>query len=136
MQTNFEDEDSSKVESVLINRFEKTVKGSLTYFLILCIIKQYGSIYGLRIKKILKEITNADSYIQDSSLYTILRHLEKNQRLLTSEMRERRRYYSLTEEGVKETVQGRNYWFKLIETSIEALNALDLVPKKINEEEI
>ena len=107
-----------------MERLEKDARGALTAILILSIIQKEEKIWGYQIKKELKEITNATSHIKDSSLYTVLRNLEKNYKLLSSEMKERRRYYSLTELGKQEITHAFEYWFSLIQTSMRAFEKL------------
>ena len=107
-----------------MERLEKDARGALTAILILSIIQKEEKIWGYQIKKELKEITNATSHIKDSSLYTVLRNLEKNYKLLSSEMKERRRYYSLTKLGRQEIAHAFEYWLGLVQTSISAFEKL------------
>lgn len=120
---------SSNVLS-LIDRLEKDAKGSLTTILILGIIKREGKTWGYQIKKTLKTITQGDSYIKDSSLYTSLRNLEVNYKLIKSEIKERRRYYSLTELGLQEIDQIYEYWQNLVQVGTEAFEKLNFPIEK------
>lgn len=108
----------------LIDRLEKDVKGSLTTLLILGIIRMESRTWGYQIKKRLKEVTNSEYYIKDSSLYTILRNLETHYKLVVSEMEERRRYYSLTKMGLQETDQAYDYWLNIIRTSMKSFQKI------------
>ncbi|MFX0094187.1 MAG: PadR family transcriptional regulator [Candidatus Hodarchaeota archaeon] len=111
-------------EPSLVKRLEKDAKGALTTILILCIIKQEGATWGYQIKKRLKDITHSDTYIKDSSLYTTLKSLEINYQLIISEMKERRRYYSLTVRGLQETSQVYAYWEEIVQTGKKAFEIL------------
>ena len=122
-------EQELKYDSLLLDRLEKHVKGSLNAVLILGIIKKEKRAYGWQIKKKLKEITKADTYIKDSSLYTILRNLENNHKLVTSEIYDQRRYYSVTELGKEEILRACHYWLDLFHVSKEAFEKLDLRSK-------
>jgi DNA-binding PadR family transcriptional regulator len=116
----------------LLNRLEKEIKGSLITLLILVIIMKNEKIWGYQIKLTLKKLTGSN--IQNSTLYTILRNLEKNYDLLTSEMIERRRYYTLSTKGIKETYKAINYWFTMMNSSLELFNELKvIIPKSITE---
>jgi len=127
-------EQELKSDSLLFDRLEKNVKGTLTAILILGIIRKEKRTYGWQIKKKLKDVTKADSYIKDSSLYTILRSLENNHGLVTSEMNNRRRYYSLTELGQEEIPRAYHYWIDLILVSKEAFEKLDFETNIISNE--
>lgn len=120
----FIDSKTVKNSFSLIDRLEKDVKGSLTTILILGIIRMEGRTWGYQIKKKLKEVTKNDSYIKDSSLYTILRNLETHYKLVVSEMEERRRYYSLTDRGVQQINQAFTYWLNLVRSSSQAFEEL------------
>ena len=113
--------------SFLISRLEKDVRGFLTTLLILAIIKKQERTWGYKIKQELKKITDSDSYINDSSLYTILRNLESNKygQLIISEMDKRRRYYTLTPQGFEELTLAVNRWIILMEKSKKILFSLD-----------
>jgi len=112
-------------EIPFLMRLEKEVKGFLTTLLILGIIKKEKRIWGYKIKKNLKQLTQADSYISDSSLYTTLRSLEKKYGLLSSKMEERRRYYFLTDLGSQITDQAFTYWLKLVQEGNLAIKKLN-----------
>ncbi len=113
-------------EIPFLMRLEKEVKGMLTTLLILGIIKKEKRIWGYKIKKNLKQLTQADSYISDSSLYTTLRSLEKKYGLLSSKMEERRRYYFLTDLGSQITDQAFTYWLRLVQEGNFAIEKLNL----------
>lgn len=112
-------------EIPFLMRLEKEVKGMLTTLLILGIIKKEKRIWGYKIKKNLKQLIQADSYISDSSLYTTLRSLEKKYGLLSSKMEERRRYYFLTDLGSQITDQAFTYWLKLVQEGNFAIKKLN-----------
>ncbi|MFX1249728.1 MAG: PadR family transcriptional regulator, partial [Promethearchaeota archaeon] len=73
-----------------------------------------------------KQLTQTDSYISDSSLYTTLRSLEKKYGLLSSKMEERRRYYFLTDLGSQITDQAFTHWLKLVQEGNLAIKKLNL----------
>lgn len=116
---------NAQQEIPFLMRLEKEVKGMLTTLLILGIIKKEKRIWGYKIKKNLKQLTQADSYISDSSLYTTLRSLEKKYGLLSSKMEERRRYYFLTDLGSQITDQAFTYWLKLVQEGNLAIKKLN-----------
>ena len=116
---------NAQQEIPFLMRLEKEVKGLLTTLLILGIIKKEKRIWGYKIKKNLKQLTQADSYISDSSLYTTLRSLEKKYGLLSSKMEERRRYYFLTDLGSQITDQAFTYWLKLVQEGNLAIKKLN-----------
>ena len=120
----------SKKPNSLIDRLDKDVKGSLTFILIILIIKTEKRTWGYQIKKKLQILTQSDSAISDSTLYTVLRNLENNYWLIESEVEERRRYYSLTKLGITETDRVAKYWQNLLLTSVELFQKLDVKAEK------
>jgi len=116
-----------KSSSFLVDRLEKDVRGFLTTLLILAIIKKQERTWGYKIKQELKKITQSETYINDSSLYTILRNLESDKygQLIISEMEKRRRYYTLSSQGGKELTLAVNRWIELMENSKKVLSTLD-----------
>lgn len=110
----------------LIDRLDKDAKGSLVFILILAIIHKEQNTWGYQIKKKLQLVLNADQEINDSTLYTTLRNLEKNYGFVTSEFIEKRRIYKLSEYGKDHIYDIYDYWMKLLSQSILSFKILDL----------
>jgi len=81
-------------------------KGSLTT-IILKLLNEHDKMYGYEITQKVKELTKGDLYITEGALYPSL-HKLKADGLLDVEVlkvdNRLRKYYKLTEEGTKETV--------------------------------
>lgn len=118
----------------LIDRLEKDAKGSLTTILILAIIHKHENTWGYQIKQILSEITKIENPINDSTLYTTLRNLENNYKLIKSEFSDRRRTYKLSDSGEVEINNIYSYWTQLILNSIEYFNNAQIPLPKILQE--
>ena len=113
---------------VILDRFVKDLKGSLTTLLILLIIDSEKEIYGYKIKKLLKRITFSENMITDSTLYTSLRSLESKYQLICSIAKKPRVYYSLTDKGKIELKNLLSFWVdtqKVTNQAIELLNDND-----------
>ena len=108
----------------IFDRFEKDQVGILLSILILQIIKREKRIWGYDIKQILTKITENKIEIKNSTVYTILKSFESKYALLESEMEERRRYYKLTEKGIKNLSLILNDWKKMTEITIHTLRIL------------
>lgn len=119
---------SQKSTSFLSERLEKDVRGYLTTLLILGIIKKQKRTWGYQIKQELKLITESSAYINDSSLYTILRNLESEKygQLVKSEMVKRRRYYVLSKKGETDLDSAVIQWLNLMEKSKTLFSDLEL----------
>lgn len=109
----------------MINRFEKEVKGALSTLLVLKVIKMEKRTYGYRIKKNISEITNSEIQMTDSSLYTILKTLERRYKLIKSMKNEFRVYYSLTTIGQETLTRLMDYWNFLFELSHKTFLKID-----------
>ena len=114
----------------LIDRLEKDAKGSLVFILILAIIHTEGETWGYQIKKKLQVIMNSNQEINDSTLYTTLRNLEKNYGFVDSEFINKRRMYKLTMYGKDHINDIYEYWIKLLKQSLFSFKSLGLeIPK-------
>lgn len=84
----------------------KLFRGSLDT-IILELLSRHKEMYGYEITRKVKEISTGELKITEGALYPALHKLE-GKGLLTTEVRSignrRRKYYSLTEQGKKETV--------------------------------
>ncbi|WP_344787219.1 PadR family transcriptional regulator [Postechiella marina] len=99
-------------------------KGSLTT-IILKLLNEHDKMYGYEITQKVKAITNGELKITEGALYPSLHKLEA-QGLLDVEVlkvdNRLRKYYKLTEEGVKETVNKLNELEQYIETMRALVN--------------
>lgn len=121
--------ETTDLSKVLIERFDKDVKGSLTALLIIGIIVKHKRIWTYQIKKTLKTITNSEDNISNSSLYSLLGRLEKDYHLIYSEKDKevQRRFYMATEKCETEFNRVKAYW-------IELMNLADYAIKKLEED--
>ena len=81
-------------------------KGSLTT-IILKLLNEQDSMYGYEITQKVKEITNGDLQITEGALYPALHKLEAEGLLsvaFANVNNRTRKYYKLTEQGTRETV--------------------------------
>jgi DNA-binding PadR family transcriptional regulator len=116
----------------LIGRLEKDAKGSFVFILILAIIHTEQNTWGYQIKKKLQMIMNSEQEINDSTLYTTLRNLEKNYGYVTSEFVDKRRIYHLSEFGKEHIAEIYTYWMKFLEQSILIFEMLGIeIPKTL-----
>ena len=111
-----------------LESFESELLRGISTMCILNIINQHGEegTYGYQLLKDLEEQTNHMLIIEEGTLYPILRKLEKmgtqdgKIRLLESEKKSikgrPRKYYKLTEEGVKVLHHLEGFFSKLIES--------------------
>lgn len=99
-------------QSTLLKRIEKDTNGILLTFAILLILQSYDEIWGYDLKRKLEQIFNGKLELHNSTIYTILKSLETKYGILKSEMRERRRYYSLNK-GVEDTMRDLTVFFKM-----------------------
>ena len=106
----------------LSSRIEKEMNGALTTTLILYFIGTSKKVYGYQIKKNLKLLNNLD--IQSSTLYTILRKLENNHKLVESEKPDIRRFYKLTDTGKEELQSLIDIWVEHINHSSEIVERI------------
>ncbi|GGE23385.1 PadR family transcriptional regulator [Streptococcus himalayensis] len=84
------------------------VSSTLIEFLILSIVKKEDS-YGYEISQTIKLIAN----IKESTLYPILKKLEKNDFLTTYSQEyqgRKRKYYSITQEGIEALAVQEQEW--------------------------
>lgn len=85
---------------------QKLYKGSLQT-IILRLLEEYGKMYGYEITQKVKELTKGELEITEGALYPALHKLEADG-LLDVEVanvgNRLRKYYKLTEQGTKETV--------------------------------
>ena len=83
----------------------KLFRGSLET-IILELLNRYGQMYGYEITQKVKELSDGDIMITEGALYPALHKLERKN-LLSSQIESicnrKRKYYSLTETGKKET---------------------------------
>ena len=95
--------DDKKIEKLLKRWGKEFKKGFFSYFILLFLKKK--SMYGLEINKKLSDITNKELSYQDSSIYQILKILEKEKMVISewqkSSSGPQRKYYSITESGNK-----------------------------------
>lgn len=110
----------------LIDRLEKDAKGSLVFILILAIIHKEQNTWGYQIKKKIQLVMNTDQEINDSTLYTTLRNLEKNYGFVTSEFIDKRRMYKLSEYGKEHIYDIYDYWMNLLSQSVMSFKILNL----------
>lgn len=110
-----------------IGRFEKDAKGSMTSMLVLGIIFHRKKVWAYQIKRELKNITNSEQNIKNSSLYALLHKLENVYGLIRSETNEedQRRYFYVSELGESEFFEVKKYWLKLMQISNKALILLE-----------
>lgn len=83
---------------------KELLKGTID-LLILSVVKEKESSYGYEISKKIKEKTEGEFEIQEATLYISLKRLEKQGALSSSWGKEshggRRKYYVITDDGVK-----------------------------------
>ncbi len=110
-----------------IEIFESELNRGISILVILNIIKKFGKkgTYGYQLKKNLKEQTQMVICIEDGTLYPILHKIEENG-IINSEKiiidSRLRKYYHLTEKGLKILRFMEGYYLKLIETIAPILN--------------
>ena len=116
----------------LVERLNKDARGTLMTILVLGVINKQGRTWGYQIKQEIQELTRESNPITDSSLYTILRSMEKHYAVLESDFiqEERRRYYNLTEWGKTEFENLLQEWWNLTRLGKLSLNELGLGEQK------
>ena len=85
---------------------QKLYKGSLQT-IILKLLEEHDKMYGYEITQKVKELTNGDLKITEGALYPALHKLEAEGLLEVEVLKignRMRKYYKLTEQGAKETV--------------------------------
>ncbi|MDZ5473597.1 helix-turn-helix transcriptional regulator [Bacillus sp. 31A1R] len=90
---------------------KEMLKGSID-LLILSLINQ-RDLYGYEITKILKQLSDEQYEMSEGTLYPALKRLEKQESILSywSETSAgRRKYYRITETGVKELEKKQRNW--------------------------
>ncbi|MFP7224530.1 helix-turn-helix transcriptional regulator [Priestia filamentosa] len=96
---------------------KELLKGNID-LLILSVVKEKKS-YGYEISKIIKEKTEGEFEIQEATLYLSLKRLEKQGAISSSWGKEshggRRKYYSVTDEGLQLLDSLINDWRKVTE---------------------
>ncbi len=95
--------------------FSKSLVAASAKPLILCILKREKS-YGYAITQKVKELSGGAMEWSDGMLYPILKRLEKESLIqsewVLSEEGRHRKYYSITEKGIKEIAVEREQWFR------------------------
>ena len=94
-----------KIIMYICSMNSKLFRGSLET-IILELLNRYGQMYGYEITQKVKELSDGDIMITEGALYPALHKLERKN-LLSSQIESignrKRKYYSLTETGKKET---------------------------------
>ena len=118
----------------IINQLEKDENGAITTILILAIINFKGKTWGYEIKKILREITNSQDFIKDSTLYTKLKEAEKEKLVVTEREKETpRKYYILTPQGENALKKAVEYWVRRVKKIYFAFGKLSIIPAQYEE---
>lgn len=102
----------------------KLYKGSLTT-IILKLLAENDKMYGYEITQKVKELTQGELSITEGALYPALHKLEADDLLDVEVMKidnRLRKYYRLTEKGIKESVNLLNELQRYIETMQHLMN--------------
>jgi len=102
----------------------KLYKGSLST-IILKLLNEHDKMYGYEITQKVKEITNGELKITEGALYPSLHKLEADGLLSVDVLKvdnRLRKYYKLTEEGTKETINKLEELERYIKTMRALMN--------------
>lgn len=105
---------------------KELLRGTLNT-LILQVLHQNGRMYGYEIAQKVKEISNETILLKEGSLYPLLHKLEAEGHVTVQDEhigKRLRRYYLLTENGKKESVQQANELKAFLETLRRFLDPL------------
>lgn len=114
-------------------KLEKELFKGNTDMLVLILLSQ-ENLYGYKIIKKLEEESNNIFTLKEGTLYPILHSLEKQQ-LVESYWEEgasmrKRKYYKITNKGIKALKEKKNEWDKYVEGIQNLLKGVDCIHEK------